>query len=228
MAFGNTSFGNTYMIDIVFCIDASSSMQNVMEKVKHAVIEFPRIVWEAFEERAKYVDKIRTKVITFRDFKFDKDALVSSPFYTFPEEEEEFRQCVNGIEAVGGGDEPENGLEALSEAMNSEWTQEGNLRRHIIVLFTDASAVEFEDSKKDHPQYPAIVPANLAELQDWWEEGTPNGSLQNLARRLILFAPEVEPWYMAVAVWNLTCYTPYVISDDVEIEEFIRQHEILR
>ena len=206
MPFGGTVTGQgvgSYAADVVFCIDATGSMAGVIEEVKRMASGFSAKVSEALEESGRSVDVLRTKVITFRDFGSDTDALVSSPFYTLPEETAEFQAFVNGISAIGGGDEPENGLEALSEAMNSEWTDDGKKRRHIIVLFTDASAVRFEDSAKEHSQYPTNAPASLAALQDWWENGTPNGSLQQSAKRLIIFAPEAEPWN-TIKTWNQT------------------------
>ena len=208
MAFGVVPGQGTgsYAVDIVFCIDVTGSMGNVIDEVKDMATGFRAKVQEALEESSRQVDVLRTKVVSFRDFSVDKDALVSSPFYTLPEEEAGFQEFVNGLEASGGGDEPENGLEALAEAMNTDWTQDGNKRRHIIVMFTDASAINFEDSNKGHAQYPANAPASLAALQDWWEGGTPNGSLQGQAERLILFTPDAEPWN-TIRTWNKTEYS---------------------
>lgn len=207
MAFAPGQGIGGYAVDIVFCIDGTGSMAPIIDEVKRVASGFHAKASEALEEAEKEVEVLRTKVIVYRDFGTDTDALVSSPFYTLPDENDAFQNFVDGITAIGGGDEPENGLEALAEAMNSEWTDEGKKRRHIIVMFTDASAIKLEDSAKDHPQYPQDVPANLAGLQDWWENGTPNGCLQTTARRLILFAPEAEPW-STIRTWNLVYGEP--------------------
>ena len=208
MAFGSTVSGQgvgSYAADVVFVIDGTGSMASVIEEVKSMASAFSIKVTEALEESGREVEVLRTKVVVYRDFNSDTDALVSSPFFTLPEDNDSFQAFVSGIEAIGGGDEPENGLEALAEAMNSEWTKEGKKRRHIIVLFTDASAIRLEDSAKGHPQYPFNAPANLAGLQDWWETGTPNGCLEESAKRLILFTPEAEPWN-TIKLWNQTEY----------------------
>lgn len=47
------------------------------------------------------------------------------------------------------------------------------------------------------------------ELQDWWEGATPNGCLKESAKRLILFAPEAQPWDV-VRGWNQTESAPPV------------------
>lgn len=208
MAFGSTVSGQgvgSYAADVVFCIDGTGSMASVIQQVKDMASGFSTKVTEALEESGREVEVLRTKVIVYRDFSCDTDALVSSPFFTLPDDNAAFQSFVDSIEAIGGGDEPENGLEALAEAMNSEWTKEGKKRRHIIVLFTDASAINLEDSVKSHAQYPSNVPANLAGLQDWWENGTPEGSLEGSAKRLILFTPEAEPWN-TIKLWNQTEY----------------------
>ncbi len=197
--------GGMYAADVVFCIDATYSMHDVIEEVKRMASGFSAKVSEALEESGREVEVLRVKVIVFRDFSVDTDAMLISPFYTLPDENAQFQAFVDDIQPLGGGDEPENALEALAEAMNSEWTHEGKKRRHIIVMFTDASAIPLEDSAKDHPQYPANVPANLKGLQDWWEGGTPNGDLEEKSKRLILFVPEAEPWTM-VRTWNQTEY----------------------
>ena len=181
-------------------------MSAVIDKVKQMVSGFHMNVVEALEGSGRKIETLRVKVITFRDFGCDSDALVSSPFYTMPDEKAQFQEYVNGIEVMGGENASANALEALAEAMNSEWTKEGvvqKLRRHIIVLFTNSGTIRLEDSNKDHKQYPRIVPANLADLHDWWEIGTPNGDLEERAKRLILFTPEAEPWDI-VRTWNLT------------------------
>ena len=197
----NPNLTDSTCADIVFVIDGTGSMSKAINTVKELAVGFRTRVMEKLAEVDRSVEVLRVRVITFRDFSADTDALVASPFFTLPDEEPQFLDFIGGIEAVGGGDEPENALEALAEAMNSEWTADGTYRRHIIVLFTDASAIKFEDSDKSHTQYPSGMPKDLAELQDWWEFGTPNGALEKRAERLIIFAPASEPW-TDVKTWN--------------------------
>lgn len=56
-----------------------------------------------------------------------------------PEERDRFKNLIMTIEPEGGGDDPEDGLEALAYAIESDWTKGGDKRRHVIVVWTDAS-----------------------------------------------------------------------------------------
>ncbi len=153
-------------VDIVFCIDATGSMEPIIKEVKSIASSFHEKLIEVYDSVDRPIDLLRIKVITFRDFNVDTDALAESKFFELPAETEDFQAYINGITELGGGDEPENGLEALAAAMNSDWTNEGVRRRHVIALFTDASAIKLEDSYKSHPQYPVPAPASLEELQE--------------------------------------------------------------
>lgn len=201
-----------YHIDIVFCIDGTGSMSSHMgdnlDEIKYMVSCFNMKVADAIEETGRTVESLRTKVIVFRDFGIDDDALVASPFFSLPHENDQFQAFLQSISAIGGGDEEENGLEALAEAMNSEWNHESGRHRHIIVLFTDSGAHRLEDSDKSHEQYPKSAPLSFSELCEWWENGTPNGYLQQSAKRLLLYAPNVYPWISIAHCWDKTFFVP--------------------
>ena len=92
--------------------------------------------------------------------------------------------------------------------MNSEWNHEGRKHRHIIVLFTDSGAHLLEDSDKSHAQYPKPVPSSFPELCEWWENGTPNGCLKQSAKRLLLYAPNVDPWSIITNCWDKIFFVP--------------------
>ncbi len=203
MAVGeNQGQDNTYDVDIVFCIDVTGSMRPVIEEAKNKMRNLPRDLSEAMQAAKKRMGQLRVKLIPFRDLGVDSDALVETDFFYFPEEIETFMNEVDKLEARGGGDVPENGLEAIVRAMRSDWCQTGWKRRHIIAVLTDAPAIPFEDTSKNHlPD----GPASLAEMQEWWEAGV--GSMQPDARRLVLFAPDTEIWN-ALGEWDLTEYFP--------------------
>ena len=58
-----------------------------------------------------------------------------------PKQSFEFKKFVSSIEACGGGNGPENALEAIALALKSEWTTSGAKRRHVIFVFSDALAL---------------------------------------------------------------------------------------
>jgi hypothetical protein len=164
--------GANYPIDIVFCIDVTGSMRDCIENVKKMAVNFKDEFLKTMEELGKQCSGgIRTKVIAFRDEKNGEEKEVS-PFYTMPDQEDEFKAFVSGLKHQGGGDEPESAYEALIEAFKSEWVDKGAKRRWVTVMFTDASA---------HPE-------KFAELVDAWN------ALDFNFKRLVIFAPDHATW----------------------------------
>lgn len=201
-----------YGVDIVMCIDATGSMRPIIEEVKENALNFCTKFHESMDANGKNVASLRIKVIAFRDYGCDGSrAMEESDFFVLPEQNEAFRSYVMGINAAGGGDEPENALEAMALAMRSDWAMGDGKHRHVILVFTDASAVSLGDTARmSNPAYPADMPSSLAELGDMWA-----GESQELAgmpdprsQRLVLFAPKVSPW-TDIQIWDKvwTCFS---------------------
>jgi len=197
-----------YNVDIVMCIDATGSMAPIINEVKNNAMTFYEKFEAAMEEQDKYVDVLRVKVIVFKDYICDSEPMKESAFFTLPEESVAFKNFVNGIEPTGGGDTPENALEAIALALKSNWTTAPGKKRHAILVFTDAPALPLGE-RKDCPGYPAGMPKNLPELGAWWEGTTQDfsGNYSKIAGRLIVFAPNAEPW-TELQVWNRYWHTP--------------------
>ncbi len=202
-------------VDIVFVIDATRSMQTTIDMVKDAALSFHENLNSCLKDAGRIIKNLRIKVVWFRDFYYDgKYAYEESKFFELPEEQEEFHDFVKNINEAGGGDEPESALEALTLAMRSDFVQEGEKKRHIIVLFTDAEAHAFEDydrlveeaaEKGCKPElYPENMPKDLTEFYNAWQGnsesqdalGCEGGTtkLDANGRRLVLFAPNAYPW----------------------------------
>ena len=145
----------TYNVDLVFCIDATASMDNVINIVKRNAINFYSDVIAAMEKKHKVINRMRIRVIAFRDYIADKEnAMLSTRFFNLPEENDKLKKTVNSIVAFGGGDEPEDGLEALAYAMRSDWDTEGMKRRQVIVVWSDAAThpLGFGASMPNYPK----------------------------------------------------------------------------
>lgn len=192
-----------YNVDIVFCIDATGSMKPHIERVKEHALKFYSDVDTKCKAVGKIINTFRIRVIAFRDFYEDENPLVSSPFFELPGKSSEFRKFVTEIQATGGGDAPETGLEALATAMQSTWQSAGSKRRQIIVVFTDAPAHPLEKSGKKS-NYPKNMPKNLDVLTDMWEGQT--ALMHSTYKRLILFAPDAYPWSQIGESWELTIH----------------------
>ena len=183
------SSGFDYSIDVVMCIDATGSMQPIIDEFKSNV----RGLYQRFIKRAQDQDRdigqLRVKVIVFRDYAYDAEPMVESRFFVLDDEVEELYSFVDKIEASGGGDGPENALEALAIAMKSDWVRTGTKRRHVIIMWTDAPALTL-GARASSPSYPSDMPADMAELHEWWDDKIMDGR----AKWLILCAPNVELW----------------------------------
>ena len=210
--------GMDYNVDIVMCIDATGSMASIIEDVKRSALSFYQKFVDEMEAKSKSVQQLRIKVIAFRDYGVDSEAMVESKFFVLDEESREFHDFVNAIEASGGGDEPESSLEALALAMNSDWVRTGSVRRHVIIMYTDASALKLGE-KSGEAGYPSGMPSDLAELREWWE----GQKMEKRAKRLLVFAPDMEPWSDMVD-WSNTFHTASKAGagcDDTDIQTCI-------
>jgi hypothetical protein len=185
--------GLKYTVDIVFCIDATGSMGHLIDEVKSGTLKFHEDLTKLMNEKDKQIDTLRVKVISYRDFYSDgDDAFKESDFFTLPDQKDELSAFVSVIRADGGGDEPENGLEALAVAFQSKWNKEGDRRRQIVVISTDASAHPLEKNESSKPSnYPENMPKNLDEFSDFWEG---QSYLSNSSKRLLIYAPDAYPW----------------------------------
>ena len=200
--------GVTTYVDIVFCIDVTASMAPIINTVKNLTLDlYDDLITNMREKNNRIVKQLRVKVIAFRDYYCDGPyAMEESDFFELPKQKNEFRNFVASLEAKGGGDEPENALEAMALAMKSDWVRVTNPNtekaRNVVVIFTDASAHPLEKSIDGVSEYyPADMLKNYNELYEaWCGQGTclDNGesyTMDKNAERLVIFAPEdVYPW----------------------------------
>ena len=208
-----------YAVDIVFCIDVTGSMSPVIDAVKNNVRIFHGRLGAAMAEKSKSISQLRLRVIAFRDFPDNpENALEATEFLALPGQLSEFERFVGRLYAIGGGDEPESGLEALSVAIDSRWERGLDRRRHVIVVFTDASAHPLGNTvARRTVAYPPSIPGSIDELFERW--GYPSSQeavMENAAKRLLLFAPDRTPWNAIAADWNNTIFLPSEAGDGLE------------
>ena len=158
------------------------------------------------ERKGKPIGKLRVRVIVFRDYVADgENAMLTTDFFSLPDEAVEFEKLIKSIEHFGGGDEPEDGLEAIAYAIKSDWTKDGDKRRHIIVVWTDDGTHTLGFGAKV-PNYPKRMARDFDELTDWWGDADQPGLMNNEAKRLVLFAPEKKYWSTICDSWNLVTH----------------------
>ena len=202
--------GMDYTVDMVFCIDATGSMEDVgggqkrlINMVKEGAISFYDDFTKLMDAKHKHVRQLRIRIVAFRDYLADGEgAMLVTNFFNLPQQAVEFEACINSINAMGGGDIPEDGLEALAYAIRSDWTTSGTKRRQVIVLWTDADPHPLQYGAAA-PNYPKGMPRDLGELTEWWDEYMhPN------FKRLVMFAPDEGGWQYISSNWENVVHFP--------------------
>lgn len=214
----------TYNVDMVFCIDCTGSMGNIIEIVKKNALNFYHDVTGVMEKKHKHISQLRVRIVAFRDYIADKDkAMMVTDFFKLPQEAEDFEKCVCSLTAEGGGDDPEDGLEALAYAIKSKWDTEGMKRRQVIVVWTDASTHPLGYGK-DSGFYPNGMAKDIKELSSWWGGVQQSGFVDNNAKRLLLFAPDAPDWNVISQNWDNVLHFPSEAGkglENLEYEEII-------
>ena len=212
-----------YYVDIVMCIDVTGSMAPIIEEVKANALTLYQSFVDGMEEDEKSVEQLRIKVIAFGDYGCDENPMQESEFFVLPDQTEQFNAFINGLTATGGGDGPENALEAIALALKSDWTRvAGKKKRHAIVVFTDAPALALGE-RAGCPGYPEGMPESLAQLGAWWEGTDQSVVVDQKAKRLFLFAPNAEPW-TDLPTWNQVWPTFSAAGtglNDVQMQEVV-------
>ena len=204
----------TYEVDLVFCIDATGSMDPILDKVKENALNFYQDFQNVMEEKKKRVSQLRIRIIAFRDYYYDKeDAMMVTNFFNLPEMSKEFEACIRSIKPQGGGDEPEDGLEALAYAIKSPWSNGQGKKRHVIVIWSDEGTHDLGFGQKVS-NYPKGMPKDFNELTEWWGCRSTPGFMDENAKRLLLFAPDKPSWNTIRNNWNNVIHA---ITDDTDI-----------
>lgn len=188
-----------YKIDVVLVIDATGSMGPIINQVKEKVLTIGDTIRKRAErEYGKPVDALRIRVVDFADFATEgKDAIRASDFFELPREQAAFEAYVRSIRYESrGGDEPENALEALWVAMNSDWVALPGVTRgrHAIILITDAFPLDLGERTGCEGYDADAYPQSLQEMAEAWngefDSDCKPTRLSRKHKRLLLYAPE--------------------------------------
>jgi hypothetical protein len=197
---GPNDFAAAYAVDIAFCIDCTGSMRPYLESAKSTAERFHDLLAEEMASKDKRVGQLRVRIVAYRDLGFDgPDAMEATRFFSLPDEGAAFSAFVRSLEAKGGHDEPESGLEALALAIRSPWDRTADNRRHVIVICTDASAHPLGTHAFTGEQG---MPTSLSELDDMWGDSAIPGEMDPRAKRLVVFAPDANPWSDLSERWD--------------------------
>ena len=204
----------TYNVDITLVIDVTGSMTPIINTVKANALNLYGDIVNKMEEKSKHIENLRIRVISFRDYLADGEAAMDgSDFFLLPAQKADLHTCVNSLVAAGGGDEPENGLEALAYAIRSNWNKEGIKKRHIIVVWSDASTHPLGYASSS-AHYPSGMPKTFEELTLWWGDKASQGEyMDQHAKRLLLFTPNAKGWDRIINEWDNMVHVPSASGD---------------
>lgn len=199
----------TYNVDITLVIDVTGSMSPIINTVKNNALNLYSDIVRKMEEKNKHIENLRIRVISFRDYAADGEAAMDgSDFFLLPAQKDDLFDCIHSLTAAGGGDEPENGLEALAYAIRSDWNKEGIKKRHIIVVWSDASTHPLGNGNHA-PNYPAGMPKTFQDLTLWWGDLASQGEyMDQRSKRLLLFTPNAAGWDRIINEWDNIVHVP--------------------
>ena len=220
----NSGQFGAYNVDVCLCIDKTGSMGPIINTVKRNALNLYRDVLDSLENKGKHVSQFRIRVIWFGDYIADDVPMLVSEFLKMPDDLAKYEEFVKSVNPNGGGDAPEDGLEALTYAIRSDWVKTGWRKRHIIALFTDAPSHELGFGKKG-PSYPKHgMPEDFGELSEMWGSKTYPGEMDNSAKRLLLFAPDTSFWHTIKECWNNVVLSP--AGESTGLEDIAYQYMI--
>ena len=209
-----------YIIDIVFVVDATNGGA-IIDNVKEGIKQINEQLYKGFEAWrgiSREQLPLREKLVFFGDYATEADkAIIQTEFFDMATQKEEFEKQLEREDIkMRGGDSPENGLEALFTAINSDWTPigKGVYGRHVIVLISDAYPLRLYE-RDGCPGYVADdFPSNVAELESIWNESDyyKTTTLSRRHKRLILCVPGGEDYHRRtwqdVSCWEHVSLNP--------------------
>ena len=171
------------VVDIVFLIDITGSMQHCIDALKENIGTFIDSLTSKNPNSESIVKHWRAKAVGFRDYTCDKVPLEDNPFV---EDAAALKRQLAALKATGGGDEPESLLDAIyilarqpqmskgtKELSPEKWRYRSDAAR-VVVAFTDA------------PYHPAMTVAPPGTVDDVI------AAIHEGRILLSLFAPEME------------------------------------
>jgi len=136
------------VVDLVFLIDATGSMQPCIDDLKKNIVMFMGLLEEGADANSQSViGDWRARVCAYRDWAEDDEPWIENPFV---KDKAGLEAQLETLVADGGGDEPESLLEGMYKAIMCGETERGETsdglkwrHRHeaarCLIVFTDAT-----------------------------------------------------------------------------------------
>lgn len=216
-----------YGVDLVFCIDTTMSMDHILDIVKSNALNFYNDFQKKMQEKNKYVETLRVRIVAFRDYYYDREkAMMVTNFFELPAQAAEFEATVKSMVADGGGDDPEDGLEALAYAMKSKWNTQAQKKRHVIVVWSDDATHDLGFGKIAD-NYPKGMAKDFNELTEWWGSEECPGVMDEKAKRLLMFTPAMDSWTKIRDNWNQVIHYESEAGDGLKDIEYMQVLDVI-
>ncbi len=217
-------------IDIIFCIDGTGSMVPCIDRVRANAKKFYMdFVDSMTREFNSTVDELNVKVIVFRDYGADSYdmAMAQSDWFDLTAGDTDlYEKYLDSIVADGGGDLPENGLEALFKAMTADWKSLGPNDRQVIIMFTDADAKEIGTTTITRPDGSVEDMVDEVGLENTWMGNFPAflpqdaQKLRERGKRLVIYAPSGTKYETLTGKLNRSVFIPTEMNKGMKEIDF--------
>jgi hypothetical protein len=203
-------------VDIVFILDVTESMQPYIDAVKQNVIDFAR------DLQANNRD-YRLGLVTFEDYVVSKDNDPPLPYkMKMTSDANEFTQWVGTLRAGGGGDIPEDQLDALAYASTFPFRPEA---QGILIIVTDApphvagdgsAHTQHDEAYWDHhPKDTDVTDLTGQQVADMLKK-------QGLTLYAVVPPPFIAPEYARIV--NETHGRSYnIVTEEARFNELVRE-----
>src|SRR5271168_1103888 len=179
-------------VDIVFVLDITESMQPYIDAVKQNVIAFAQ---DLQSNRRDY----RLGLVTFEDYVVSKDPDCNCEYRnTMTSDVKKFTDWVGTLHAGGGGDIPEDQLDALAYAAKFPFRPEAE---GIIIIVTDAPPHHDGDGSADSAHDQAFWDHHTRGVQVTDQTGTKVADLlkkNGLTLYAVVPPPFIAPEYQEI------------------------------
>lgn len=185
-----------FKLDIAFVLDATGSMAPFWESFARDINLLGEKLAAGLAKRNLTIKQLRVRAVDFSDFVSEADeAIRQTEFFTLPDDRAALEMYVQNVDYLKrGGDIPENALEALYTALDSDWTPvvRGERCRRVTVLVTDSYPLNLGERDGTIGYDVKAYPKDLNEFSDIWHGSSEqsNANFYHRHNRIVLIAPE--------------------------------------
>ncbi|MBE7018870.1 MAG: VWA domain-containing protein [Ruminococcaceae bacterium] len=199
-----------YDVDLVFCIDNSENMKNHLDRVKEWIPEIITRYTNSSPLSIYGIGNYRARLIIFNSYELQKDdTILVTDFIDLKNAKEFFLKTLNGIEIQPGTTENVCGLEALTYAAHSKWSENYKKRRYIWVFSNSNTNQIGDDNVRIY--YRKGIPKSTEEFINRWNYMDKNYTI-------LFMTPYEKHWDTAIDNLQGICY-PSVAGEGVKEDD---------